>query len=289
MELISSFTISETTLPERLCYVNTNLVTLGNCSKNIDQKKIKVRDGETGSLLREWNTCHASSSLMPFEMQAKEYLLEGCTICKVIRRYEFSETTSIMVDILCENITPTFMCRGPDGTILVFDEEKGFIVQLQYFRETFHQHNSLFMDPEYVAGMCYTDVGGIVVVLERRDGVVITGVSLVTGQVAWQLSKSEFASEILTLPDGNICVVVNYSRFFVLDPAKRAIVNSLVDPGSLGRIWRVATHSGCEYNSLAILHNALEQTLVTSYRLSHHYVPLQDIIIPHEANKASNK
>ena len=129
------------------------------------------------------------------------------------------------------------------------------------------------MDPEYVAGMCYTDAGGIVVVFERRDGVVITEVSLATRKVAWQLRKSEFASEILTLPDGNVCVVVNYSGLFVLDPAKRVIVNSLVDAGSLGRIWRVATHSGCQYNSLAILHNAMEQTHVTSYRLSHHYVP----------------
>ena len=71
MELISRFPISETTLPERLCYVYTNLVTLGYCSKNIDHKKIKVMDGETGSLLREWNTCHASSSLMSFETQGK--------------------------------------------------------------------------------------------------------------------------------------------------------------------------------------------------------------------------
>ena len=277
VSLISSFSISETTLPESICYINNKIITVGNCSKTITQPKIKIRDSDTGNLLKEWNTCHAFLSLVPLKIQGKIYLLGACKTCRVIKGYDFALNTETF---FTGNVTPSMVCPGPEDSILVLDEEKGFISQLRYSDGTCSVLCMFSVDPEYITGMCYSDMGGILAVL---GGGFLKGISLVTKEMLWQKVLCNFGptslhfSEMISLPDGKICCVVDYEKLVVFNAADGAITDELFANGNLGRIWKVATYCGSEWNKMAVLHNAMDQTLITTYRLPHPYVPLRDI------------
>ena len=112
---VSQFSIGEVKYSSEMCYVNGNIIMTG-----FTPKTIRVYHEETGSLLNEWNTCHMFPRLMAFETDGKEYLLEGCIYCKVIRGYEFPETSSSHTPFH-KHITPHVMCKGPTDTILLFE------------------------------------------------------------------------------------------------------------------------------------------------------------------------
>ena len=125
MTFISQFNIDEVRHYGQMCYVNGNLVMSG-----VALDTIRVYYEETGSVLHEWNSCHVSPCLMVFEIERKEYLLEGCAHCKVIRGYEAPETSS-NYRTLYEDIVPSVMCQGPMSTVLVLEEKKS-IKQLRF-------------------------------------------------------------------------------------------------------------------------------------------------------------
>ena len=94
---------------------------------------IKVFDEETSSVLHEWKSCPGAKSLMAFEIDGKEYLLEGCDTCGVIRGYESPEK-SHSYTTFCETTKPNMMCSGNANTIIVFENgpTKGSIRQLRF-------------------------------------------------------------------------------------------------------------------------------------------------------------
>ena len=207
---------------------------------------------------------------MALEIMGKEFLLEGCPKCKLIRAYEFPDGT---VTVLWEDISPTTMCKGPDGSILVFDEEKKSVLQMD--RAGIKFHTSYSFGRENVFKMGYSD--GTVVILEG-DRNVLTGVRLETGLVAWQIKDIQFGPQsqdvnnlqnTLTLPDERICVFSN-RKLFVLDPKDGTILYTLLDSEQLklGTIWEIANSCSEIENIFAILHGELQHTKITCYKLT---------------------
>ena len=71
---------------------------------------------ENGGLLYHWKPCHRLPYMMRFEVNGREYLLEGCKICRVIRKYELPAFQS---KILCKGVSMGPMCQGPGKTIFI--------------------------------------------------------------------------------------------------------------------------------------------------------------------------
>ena len=125
-----------------MCYVNGNLVvTTRPFGKST--WKTKVYD-ERGRLLTEWEQCHwqPSTCMMGYEIDGRDYLLVGCKACEMIRGYEFP---SVMPSVLSEQISPSCMCAGPDGSVLVFDSNlvQNGIKQLRYYKGQLHLEREL--------------------------------------------------------------------------------------------------------------------------------------------------
>ena len=79
---------------------------------------------------------------MVFEVDGKEYLLEGCRDCKVIRGYESPET-SPSHKTLCKDVVPSLLCKGPNSTVLVLEETKS-IKQFRFSKGNLNLANKFF-------------------------------------------------------------------------------------------------------------------------------------------------
>ena len=273
-------------LIDSMCYANNKLVVIGHpCGK--PTYKTKVYDG-TGSLLKEWNPCHTFPCMMEFEVHGKDYLLEGCRICRVIRGYEFP---SVMPSVLSEQISPSCMCAGPDGTVLVFDSNlvQNGIKQLRYYKGQLHLERELSPELEDIRTLCYSKKHGIAIAF-RHDRKAITGIDLVTGNVLWQHVEIPFGSspqflndfrDIFTLPDGRVCIF-SYTDIFTLDPVNGIILNKFLNLDSY--IWTTATCENFNQPFLAIAYD----TKIFVYKIrfqpckTYHYLPLQDIVSEEE-------
>ena len=131
MTTLSQFNTTEVDFPSAMCYVNGNIVMGG-----VHPKTIRVYHEGTGRVLNEWNSCHTYPCLLMFETEGKEYLLECCTLCKVIRGYESPETT-YSCKIMYEHTGHiTLICKGPTGTILLVEQKS--VKQLGYSDGKFH-------------------------------------------------------------------------------------------------------------------------------------------------------
>lgn len=143
-------------------------------------------DCETGLVLGERKSCshleteEADHTLLPHQIGGKDYLLVGCTACRVIRIYESRPNST---PISCEKIGPQLMCKGPDGAVLVLDKTNRSISQL-----CFSPQKQLTVFPwDYnwtlPRAMCYSDKHGNLVIM--HDRYVITGLNLATGELKW--------------------------------------------------------------------------------------------------------
>ena len=229
----SRFSIGdETMLTDTMCYVKNHLIItmcplgLFTCSK------AKVYD-EIGNLVKEWECCHVRISMMGFEIQGKEYLLEGCPICEIIRAYEFPQIES---KILCEEISPGAMCKGPNGTILVFDNTQKSLKQLRYCEGKLLRVKQFHVDHTdvYCIHSCFSENCDTVIVLDRLRKT-LTGFHLPSEQVAWQHNEIELGSSspvltdvqhILTLPDKRVCVFTTH-EVFALNPVDGTMLYTL--------------------------------------------------------------
>ena len=277
MTFISQFNSGEVKYNSQMCYVNGNIVNSGHTPETI-----RVYHQETGSILNEWNTCHVFPRLMAFEMEGKEYLLEGCKVCEVVRCYESPETSS-GYKTLCEDVVPYVMCQGPNNTVLVF-EEKNIIKQLRFSEGNLNLANKLSLELEDVANMCYCEKNGIVVVIQQ-DQKTFTGVALATGEVVWKHTKIKFGSpakdldyfrDVVTIPDGRICIST-LQGLFVLDSKDGSIKYQLFDLEFRGIIWCTATCNNGYQQRLAIdhgHHGEVEQISVYDL-LPERWLPLQ--------------
>ena len=203
-------------------------------------------------------------------MQGKEYLLEGCRICKMIRRYDFS---AMECNIVCERISPSVMCRGPGSTILVFDDHLWAIYQLEYFQGAFYFINQWTVGREGVVRMCCSEKCHILVLL-HVDKLSVTGMDVETGQVAWQQNvlqgnspkqRTATSGEIAPLPDGTFCFL-NGTEILVLDSLTGSTLYTLFDLGSLkGPIWTMSTVSDDKQQKFAFQHGPPDEIQITVY------------------------
>ena len=212
-----------------MCYVKGNLVTTLHLPGE-PTHKIKVYN-DINNLVKEWEPCHGLPSLMNFEIHGKEYLLEGCRTCMVIRGYEFPQIKS---KILCEGISPEAMCKGPDDTILFFDTKQTSLKQLYYCDGQFLLAKDFSVDRADISGLCFSENSSTVIVLDR-DRKTLTGFHFPSGRVAWQHTENQLGPSsqiltdfhhILTLPDERICVFT-HKETFVLDPVDGRILYTL--------------------------------------------------------------
>ena len=223
-----------------MCYINNNLVMHAHQHEK-DTYDTQVYD-ETGNLVKEWKPCHVLPSMMEFEIHGKEYLLEGCTVCEMIRGYVFSLSKC---KILCSCVSPKSMCKGPDGTILVFDRIQKNIKQLRFSKGQLHLAEQFSAELEEVCGLCHSDKLGLAILL-HCDGKAITGISLATGKIAWQHTEIRLGSspqglnlyDGVMLPDGTVCVF-SYREIFALDPMDGTILCQLLDLKDKDIIWAV--------------------------------------------------
>ena len=223
-----------------MCYINHNLAVSGLKSK------IKVFDEETGSVLHEWKSCHIAICLMAFESDGKEYLLEGCTLCEVIRGYELTETTHNF-KTFCENVIPDVMCKGPDSTILVLENNKS-VKQLRFSEGKFHPGEFSFESND-VRDITFSGRHNIVLLL-HQDKKNLTGIHIQTREVLLN-SELQFhplrrASEgifnIFTLADGRVCIVT-VLKTFVIDPRTGTVKYQLYSKSHSpeGLLWTIAS------------------------------------------------
>ena len=183
----------------------------------------------------------------------------------MIRSHDFF---NIECNIVCERISASIMCKGPAGTILVFDDDLWAIYQLEYLHGAFYFIDQWPVGPEGIVRMCYSDKCQILVVL-HVDKFSLTGIHLPTGQVAWRQNDLETPSstsgEIGPLPDGTFCLL-NGTEIIVLDSLSGSIMYALVDLGDLeGPIWTMATTSDDKQHKFAIQHGTVDEIQITVY------------------------
>ena len=232
IRITSQFNITEenmTIMMCNMCNVKDNIVVTITYIEE-STYKTKVYD-ETSNLVKEWASCHLRRPIMGFEIQGKEYLLEGCRICKVIRGYEFPQ---IETKILSQGISPSVMCKGPDGTILVFDFMQESLKQLRYCDGKFLLAMEFAVEHNDVHSLCFSENCGLVIAL-HDDRKTLTGLHFPSGQVAWQHkeiqsgSSSQFLTDfrsISVLPDGRVCIFT-HEEIFALNPVNGAFLYRL--------------------------------------------------------------
>ena len=267
--------------PKTMYYINSNPVMHAHHQEK-DTYKTKVYD-ETGKLVKEWEPCHALSSMIGFEIHGKEYLLEGCTVCETIRGYQFSLTKC---KILRSHVSPKSMCKRPDGTILVFDRIQKDIKQLSFSRAQLHLAAQFSAQLEDVCGLCYSDKLGLAILL-HSDGKAVTGINLATGKIAWQHTEIRLGSsplgftpyDVVMLPDGMVCAF-SYKEIFALDPTNGTILYQLLDLKDKNITWAVATCEKGNQQKLAIAHATELSIYEIPSRAPDTYgnLPLSDII-----------
>ena len=139
--------------------------------------------GKTGFVLGEQKSCtHLSTekvhhTLLPYQTDGKEYLLEGCTGCTVIRVYECPLNSAPISQF---PITPRLMCKGPQGTILVLDETNKIIAKYSFMRNIQYRRDLDFNETTRVHAMRYSDKHDLIIVL---DGYAIKRFHPETGEV----------------------------------------------------------------------------------------------------------
>ena len=251
-------------------YINNKLIVTSHSFSKSKQDFMRVYHQETGELLLELPRCHASSCVVALEIQGKEHVLEGCSICQMIRGYELQEATG-NPRVLLKGIRPSHMNKWTDSdAIMVFEEELKFINLLQYSAHQFHIVGKKF--PVWlhnIAEICYSKCSPYAVFLHNNKKTV-SAVVLGTSQIAWQHTKTgSFINDIATLPDGQICTVINYKKFCVLDPKYGAILYTLPDSEhlKLGVVYSVATCYSNNQQRLAIQHGKPEDTRISCYKV----------------------
>ena len=127
MVLTPCFTLDEVSFSSQLCFVNNNLVIF----KAFPERNVIEFYDNSGVKLEEWKTCTHDSKFqffMTFDKQVKEYLLKGCTRCRLIQSLGLQSGDTV----LYERVIPSLMCNGSDNTIFVYDDENKYILQLRY-------------------------------------------------------------------------------------------------------------------------------------------------------------
>ena len=228
---------------------------------------------EGGILLKEWTPCHGMYIIiMGFQIHGKDYLLEGCQICNAIHGCEFPQTT---LKILHTPIFPRCMCKGPDGSILVFKRLQKSITQLHYYNGQFHPINQFPTKFEAVNSLCYSHISGIVTIV-KGNVKAVAGIDLSMEKAVWQnkafaLELGSFSQplnriqDILTLSDGRTCVVT-YDAIYALDPLDGTILHKLIDLQGSDFIWAAVTCQFGNHQTLAIA----EDDAISVYEIPFH-------------------
>ena len=172
------------------------------------------------------------------------------------------------------------MCQGPDGTILVLHREEKGIKQFCFSQDQFHFIKQFSLEFADAHNLCYSDQFAT---LLHKDTKTFTGINLATGEVAWQKTEIQFSSsnklrDILTLPDGRICIFTS-KEIFALDPKDGTILCNLSDLKDKGIIRAVSTSHNSNQQILAIA----QYTEISVYQIPfqpcemYHYLSLQEI------------
>ena len=292
--------IPDTFNPIGMCYINGCLVIVGfDPSKTFSE--LLVFCNENKRLLTRTNTCPhylGSFSLMTLGIEGNECLLYGCPTCKSIRAHSSCQNANNIVT-LGEGISPSIICKGPENTILVFDDNHktttetsilvGSIIQLRYDQGKFDTARIIPLSYQ-VIGMCFSAEHNIIVLL-RDDMTTITGLNVETTIIAWQqvglpfgfvTDPLTFFKDISILPDGQ-CVVTSAKRLFTLDTKDGSFTRTIVDFNNQQHIKAVATCQHGDHQKLAVLHETTDQTRVSFCQLRSRvyvdpHIPLEDII-----------
>ena len=195
---------------------------------------------ETCSVLGEQKSCthllteNVRHKLLPHRADGKQYLLESCTGCRVIRAHKIPINSA---PISYEQITPKLMCKGPQDTVLVLDETNKSITQLFFFAGKIQCYRGLFFNRMHASEMWYSDKHGHLIIMD--DEFATTGLKLETGEVIWQHRKCErpYSASPFTIPDERICSISS-EKLTVVD-LKDGTVNRIPVVGVSPSRWRI--------------------------------------------------
>ena len=250
------FSLPAEGLLNRMCFINNCLVLRGRCRRHCT---FRAQDADSGHLADEWDDVHCdhaqeqgcfTSLSLTHEGVTTEYLVEGCTRCRVIRMHN---PRTKHASIVFTNVTPCNMCSGPASTLLVFDATTKCILHLLVTHNggEFVQLKKLgpFSD-ESVVGMSYSALSDILVLI-FEGMTTIMGIRLHTGRTVWQQCEGNlsYVSDVSSFPDGRICVTSG-NNVFALDPTDGKILETLLEDEDLGGAWTIIS----SHNKLAVRH-----------------------------------
>ena len=240
--------------------------------------------GETGSVLGEQTSCtHLSAeeedhTLLPFQTEGKDYLLEGCMGCRVIQVHECPLNSAPISQF---QITPKLMCKGPRGTVLVLDETNKSIEQLYLFAGKIQCYRGLFFDVTHASDMWYSDKYGHLIVM--HNAFTTKGLNLETREVIWQHKKCEspYSAPPFAVQERICLLYLTLDKLIIVDPKDGTVMLIPLVGVSL------AVDAVCSREDnqiMAVLKDRENYTQISCYEilmieiLRRNAVPLQDII-----------
>ena len=179
-------------------------------------------------------------------------IIEACVECGRMQVWSLIrlEQTACMEDII-----PQTMCKGPDETILVWDNKREAVLQFSYDGSVLRylQRKSWVIyelrngsgATEHAQSMCYAANTNTLVVLSatENDGASqLRGFNYTTGDITWQYADRLEGSHLCYHPQGYV-FVANAAKLLVIDARDGSFVFDLMTSGDFKRVSEVVCTS----------------------------------------------
>ncbi len=231
--------------------------------------KITLRDKQNGNTIQQWNSacaCWNTYSLYNItvdihiaDLPCKDnfYFAIKCRKCKVINM--INKSSNVIYKAFSDpGCTLSAMCSGPAGTLLVYDEKKQALLQLQWQedRKKFQQVKSIKLSRGYVRDMCYVERYDLVV-LSSLDSQQVVAVKLSAGAGVWRLKGKVAGRELdplgVSCDGGRVYIADNWSnRVLVVSADTGDLLQVALEKQGLGWIHDVRCNSNT--NQLLVKH-----------------------------------
>ena len=278
LELIQRFSTSLLHSTMGISFVNDLLVrrfTTGSSGPGV--LMAADANGRTGQVIAKITTqCpHQDASIRACRIQGqgqscsgREDILEYCFVCKLFRVYNVSARKSIAVTCEDERIRPYTMCKGPQNSLLIYDNASASILEFTFNNSRLCNRRPVWSEDSPVKSICYNEHNGIMAALSisGSGSAKITGINLATGHKLWHRCSVPNSRYVCS---GNEAIFISgYGNdVTVLDAADGFYLGTILGNEHLGHIHKVVCSE--EHDKLAALH---ENGQLTCYSLRKKHV-----------------
>ena len=261
-----------------LCFVNNLLVrrfTTGSSGPGV--LTAADANSRTGEVITQTTTqCpHQDASIRACRIQGQGQsssgsggILEYCFECERFRIYDVSARKSIAVTCEDQRIRPYTMCKGPQNSLLIYDNARASIVEFTFNNSQLCYPRPVWSEDPLVKSICYNEHNGILAALSisRSGSAKITGINLATGHKLWHRCSVPNSRYVCS---GNEAIFISgYGNdVTVLDAADGFYMGTILGNEHLGQIHKVVCSE--EHDKLAALH---ENGQLTCYSLRKKHV-----------------